>query len=63
MDKEVYASLISEYIFPFAAQFYNYNLEIHQDNDAKHTSGLCTNILKEFNLEWVIFGFPFGRNL
>ena len=53
MDKEVYAEIIKKYIFPFAGNMYNYQIELHQDNDSKHTSSVCKNLLQELNINWI----------
>lgn len=55
MKKEDYASLISDYIFPFACEFFNNNMEIHQDNDSKHKSNLCSGLLRDLNINWVLY--------
>ena len=39
--------------FPFMAAKYNFDCFLHQDNDGKHTSNICTASLNENNVPWV----------
>lgn len=53
MDSQLYAEIIHGYIFPFAGEKFNFQMNLHQDNDSKHSSKLCSNVLKELKLNWV----------
>jgi hypothetical protein len=55
MDRYLYAEILQDHIIPFIAKSYG-NFEsvfLHQDNDPKHTSGLCHNIVKDIGINYV----------
>ncbi len=53
MDAEMYDQIIKKCIFPFSARKYHYNCYLHQDNDAKHTSKLCSRTIKQLKIKWI----------
>lgn len=54
MNGELYNEIISDYLIPFACAEYGIrNFVLHQDNDPKHTSRLCSNFLKLNNIKWI----------
>ncbi len=52
LNAEKYKRILIEGLVPFALE--NNLTKIHQDNDKKHSSSLCTQVLKDFELKWVI---------
>ena len=50
----MYREIIQKQLFPFVAKKFNYRSILHQDNDAKHSSKICTEALKDLNIQWVI---------
>jgi ubiquitin-protein ligase len=54
MDSKLYRELLVNSVFPLAAKGFNFNCSIHQDNDSKHSSQICKQILDDFNIEWVL---------
>ena len=53
MDSNLYKEIIEDIFVPFAAEKYDFNCNIHQDNDPKHSSRLCSDALKFHNINWV----------
>ena len=53
MDYLMYREIINTHLFPFVAENFNYNAKQHQDNDRKHSSRICTEALKNVNIDWV----------
>ena len=53
MDSEFYREVIYDYLFPFVAEKFNYKAKLHQDNDPKHKSAICTNALENLGIKWV----------
>ena len=53
MDANLYSIIIKKFVLPFAAAEYDFDCTIHQDNDPKHNSLLCRNLLERFNIEWI----------
>ena len=53
MDSELYREILGEYLMPFVALKYGFDVRLHQDNDPKHRSELCTSFLEENDIEWV----------
>ena len=53
MDKYLFRDILVFELFPFMAAKYSLDSVLHQDNDAKHISGLCKAILIENNINWV----------
>jgi hypothetical protein len=51
LDAKLYRRVLSDALAPFAIE--NNILYLHQDNDRKHTSAICTKALKDFNIKWV----------
>ncbi|RNA29670.1 TE: Transposable element Tcb1 [Brachionus plicatilis] len=47
MNAELYCEILAKYFLPFGAHKYNYFFKLHQDNDPKHTTSLCTSYLTE----------------
>ena len=54
MTAEVYIDIMTHYFVPTARKLYGRNWYLHQDNDAKHTSGLARSFLEFSNVIWVI---------
>ena len=54
MDSEFYRGVIYDHLFPFIGKHFNYKAKLHQDNDAKHKSGICCEALSDFGINWVI---------
>ena len=48
MDSLMYREIINTHLFPSVAKNFNYKAELHQDNDRKHTSIICTRDLENF---------------
>ncbi|CAF1076286.1 unnamed protein product [Brachionus calyciflorus] len=53
MDSFLYRDILSEFLIPFGAHKYLMNFILHQDNDPKHASKLCTSFLEINNIRWV----------
>jgi hypothetical protein len=53
MNKHVYQDIIHHHLAPFAEKKFNFKAKLHQDNDSKHTSVLCTNALRNLKTKWV----------
>jgi hypothetical protein len=53
MDSEFYREIIKEHLFPFIGKKFNYQAKLHQDNDTKHNSKICSDALKDLNINWV----------
>ena len=53
MTQEVYLELLAIHLVPFGLNNYGNNWYLHQDNDPKHTSRLCTDFLKRHHINWV----------
>ena len=54
MDSDLYNSIICEYLIPFAVSVYGIrNFYLHQDNDPKHSSKLCSELLRKNSICWV----------
>jgi hypothetical protein len=53
MDAELYREILVFDFFPFMAAKFNFDCIVHQDNDGKHTSNMCTAALNENNVPWV----------
>ena len=49
----MYKKIIEDVMFPFVAEKYNYEIQLHQDNDSKHNSKLCNASLKNLGINWV----------
>ena len=45
MDADTYNQIMHEFLFPFIADKYDFNIVLHQDNDPKHTSRKCKSIV------------------
>ena len=45
MDSEFYREILNGYLFPFFAKNFNYEANLHQDNDTKHKSKICVDAL------------------
>jgi hypothetical protein len=54
MDSEFYREVIYDHLFPFIGKKFNYKAKLHQDNDTNHKSGICTDALKDLEINWVI---------
>ena len=57
MDAELYMQIISSFLLPFAAVKYDFNCILHQDNDSKHSSLKCRELLLQNRIIWVKFNF------
>ena len=55
MDSEFYQEVIKDYLFPFIGEKFNYKAKLHQDNDTKHKSRICTEVLQDLDIDWVKF--------
>ena len=53
MDKFLYQDIILRNFYPFMAAKYDLNCILHQDNDPKHLSKVCTDALAENGIKWV----------
>lgn len=53
MDAKLYREILFDYLFPFIAEKYDFNIKLHQDNDPKHTSKLCRAVLSDNDIIWV----------
>jgi hypothetical protein len=51
----MYKDIITKVMFPFIAERYDYTVNLHQDNDSKHKSKVCTEALKNLGINWVNF--------
>jgi hypothetical protein len=51
MDSHMYRRILSDYLVPFSIEKQIPNL--HQDNDRKHSSQICVEILRDFEINWV----------
>ena len=49
----MYREIINDHLFPFVAQTHKYKAKLHQDNDRKHSSAICTSALKNLNIQWI----------
>jgi hypothetical protein len=49
----MYREIINDHLFPFVAQTHEYKAKLHQDNESKHSSAICTEALKNFNIKWI----------
>ena len=49
----MYREIINKHLFPFVAKNFNYKAKLHQYNDRKHTSIICTSALENLNINWV----------
>lgn len=47
MDSELYGETIHSYIFLYAGEKFNFKMNLHQNNYSKHSSKLCSNVIKE----------------
>ena len=54
MDSQIYKQVILEFFVPFIAANYDFSCKLHQDNDSKHTSAICSQALIDKNINWVI---------
>ncbi|RNA38623.1 Transposable element Tcb1 transposase [Brachionus plicatilis] len=53
MDAILYREILSDYLLPFGASNYDLDFKLHQDNDPKHRSLLCTTFLNVNNIVWI----------
>lgn len=53
MNSDLYEEIIHEFLVPYAAEHFKLNCFLHQDNDTKHSSGICVSALEECNIKWV----------
>jgi hypothetical protein len=53
MDSEFYREIINEHLFLFIGKKFNYQAKLHQDNDTKHKSKICSDALKDLSINWV----------
>jgi hypothetical protein len=54
MDAILYREILVFDFFPFMAAKYNFDCILHQENDGKHTSYICTAALEESKILWVL---------
>ena len=55
MDRYLYRDILVFDFFPFMAGAYNdFDCYLHQDNDGKHASKLCRDVLNDNNINWVL---------
>jgi hypothetical protein len=61
----MYKDIITDVMFPFVADKFNYSVNLHQDNDRKHSSKICTNALNNLGINWVsgLFQYIMKLNL
>ena len=55
MDSNLYRDILAEYLVKFGSTEYSHEYKLHQDNDPKHNSELCTQFLKKNDINWVLF--------
>ena len=53
LDSQMYKQIIEEIFAPFKAENYCLHMQLHQDNDRKHSSALCKEALELFGINWV----------
>ena len=53
LDSQMYKQIIEEILAPFKAENYCLHMQLHQDNDRKHTSALCKEALELFGINWL----------
>ena len=53
MNQEIYLEILDSHLIPFGLNRYGTNWFLHQDNDSKHFSNLCSNYLLENRINWV----------
>ncbi len=54
MDSILYNEILTDYFIPFASRAYGIkNFNLHQDNDPKHSSKICTNFLERNQIKWI----------
>lgn len=53
LTKEGYEIIINEFLAPFIANYPLDGVKLIQDNDRKHTSGLCEAAIANNNIDWV----------
>jgi hypothetical protein len=53
MNSVLYKEIIERVIFPFSIEKFNGQMNLHQDNDPKHTSKLCIQTMEAFRVNWV----------
>ena len=54
MNCVLYLEILADFLLPFMAKHFNVTDGVlHQDNDPKHTSRLCTNFLENSGINWI----------
>ena len=53
MTSEVYLELLADHCVPFGLNRFGNDWFLHQDNDPKHTSRICTDFLHLHRIKWV----------
>jgi hypothetical protein len=53
MDSVLHKEIIERVIFPFSVEKYNGQMNLHQDNDPKHSSQLCKKTMAAYRIHWV----------
>ncbi|RNA15871.1 Transposable element Tcb2 transposase [Brachionus plicatilis] len=54
LDSILYREILAQNLLPFGAINYDFWFKLHQDNDPKHRSKICTNFLEKNNVYWTI---------
>jgi hypothetical protein len=54
MDSEFYSEIIRTNLIPYCLEKYDLNCVLHQENDTKHNSLICRELLEQVGLQWVI---------
>jgi len=54
MNSPMYEEILANFLIPYMAEHFNIREGIlHQDNDPKHTSGSCVEILSRAGIQWI----------
>lgn len=54
MNAQIYEEIIATFLIPYMAEHFNIrNGILHQDNDPKHTSLVCTEALTRAGIKWI----------
>jgi hypothetical protein len=53
MNSKVYKNIINNHLAPYCNEKFKRKTKLHQDNDSKHASKICTQALRNVNIKWV----------
>ncbi|RNA40664.1 hypothetical protein BpHYR1_025510 [Brachionus plicatilis] len=54
MDSILYREILSHFLIPFGASKFDFEFNLHQDNDPKYNSMMCSSFLDLNNIKMVI---------